>query len=138
MHSAIIHHTHSASIVHKDEVSLGPEVRFLELVVGTVLSDQLLNVGLVCGLRKPALLVQQRQDSHWLCGEEGRENRTQYTDSVRPTLLHDKRTLEHFSECCSGSKHTMSAQHSTEYTHTRSATIANPVQSLWDRRKHPY
>ena len=57
---------HNAGVVDEDEVGLGSEVRLLKLVVSGVFSDQLLHVRLVSGLGEPALLVQQREDTHWL------------------------------------------------------------------------
>ena len=57
---------HGAGIVDEDEIGFGSEVRFLELVVGAVLSRQFLDVRLVCGFGEPALLVQEGEDAHWL------------------------------------------------------------------------
>ena len=57
---------HGAGIVDENEIGFGSEVRFLELVVGAVLSRQFLDVRLVCGFGEPALLVQEGEDAHWL------------------------------------------------------------------------
>ena len=53
-----------ASIVQDTEVSLVPQVPGpLELGVAALLLGHLLYKGLVCGLREPALLIQQGQES---------------------------------------------------------------------------
>ena len=63
--------THISSIVHKGEVSLGPEVRFGVLGVLAMFTMKLLHKTLVSGLGEPTLLIQQGENTHRL-GREGR------------------------------------------------------------------
>ena len=67
---------YSSSVVGQLEVSLVDLLGFegrLDVVgrLAVVVLVQLLQVGVVRGLREETLLVQQSQDAHWLRGEGG-------------------------------------------------------------------
>ena len=123
---------HFACVMYDSEVGLGSEVGLLQLLLATVLLEQLLHKGLAGRFRKPALFVQQGKDADRLEKQrkikKGRAYRPKivWFNREHSPLLLANHTRESFTRCCWS---TSSAAHSH---------VLSRMNTQLQGQKHPH